>query len=136
MLSHKQELVHYNCYCIVFLCCNNDSIGNDFSVESISIELPANCQSHELDMFFNIIDDDLAEDEEIFGVVAEIGPDVPNEITCFRGGIVYGCFGRQGATEIRITDNDCELFFNSVQHFHSLSLEHYKHKVYIAVGMG
>ena len=93
MLPHQQELVHYNYYCIVFLYCNNGSIGDDFSVESISIEVPANRRSYELDMFFSIIDDDLDEDEEIFGVVAEIGPDVPNEITCFRDAVGHGCFG-------------------------------------------
>ena len=43
-------------------------------------------------------------------MVAEIGPDVPENISCFQIGIgVTECDGRRGATEIRIYDNDREL---------------------------
>ena len=53
-----------------------------------------------------ISDDNIDEDEQSF---AEIGPDVTDGISCFQ--IAEGgreCRGRQGATEIRITDNDRE----------------------------
>ncbi|CAI8022403.1 hypothetical protein GBAR_LOCUS13163 [Geodia barretti] len=49
----------------------------------------------------------LMRDEQSFAIVAEIGPDVPENISCFQIGVGSDvCFGRRGATEIRITDND------------------------------
>ena len=40
-------------------------------------------------------------------MVAEIGPDVPDGVSCFMiNERTTQCHGRQGATEISITDND------------------------------
>ena len=56
------------------------------------------------------MDDDIDEDEQSFAVIAEIGPDVPDGVSCFQPhpGTVP-CFGRKGATKIRINDNDSKL---------------------------
>ena len=75
-------------------------------------------QTFELPEFFRVVDDDINEVKQSFALVAEIGPDVTD--TCYVGGIITECscfqteigetecFGRSGATEIRITDNDRE----------------------------
>ena len=84
--------------------------GDDFANEPLVITVPANRRSYTIETFFNISDDNIDEDEQSFAIVAEIGPDVPDGISCFQ--IAEGpteCHGRQGATEIRITDNDREL---------------------------
>ena len=63
-------------------------------------------------MFYTINDDNLDENKQSFAIVAEIGQDVPDGVSCFQ--IAVGgaeCFGRQGATEIRITDNDRKLVY-------------------------
>ena len=85
-------------------------IGADFSVESITVTVPADSTRFEIPQFFTIVDDDIDEDEQSFAVLAEIGPDVPDGVSCFQfyEGAV-SCFGRKGATEIRITDNDRKL---------------------------
>ena len=62
---------------------------------------------------FQVIDDDIDEYEQSFAIVAELGPDVSDRIACFQ--LQAGdsrCFGRRGATEIRITDNDRKYFFH------------------------
>ena len=86
----------------------------DFSDLPITIEIPAatddGAQEFELPNFFQVIDDDIDEIEQSFAIVAEFGPDVtevPFNFSCFQ--LQAGeteCFGRRGATEIRITDND------------------------------
>ena len=80
----------------------------DFSDSATTFTVPANSgPSYEITPFFTINDDNLDEDEQSFAIVAEIGPDVPENISCFQLGIgSTECFGRRGATEIRITDND------------------------------
>ena len=83
--------------------------GDDFSNEPLTITVPANQRSFTIEQFFNISDDNIDEDEQSFAIVAEIGPDVPDGVSCFQ--IAQGlreCHGRRGATEIRITDNDRE----------------------------
>ena len=83
--------------------------GDDFTNEPLTITVPANRQRYTIEQFFTINDDNLDEDEQSFAIVAEIGPDVTDGISCFQ--IAEGgreCRGRQGATEIRITDNDRE----------------------------
>ena len=84
----------------------------DFSDQPITVEVPANGGGlFTLSEFFTIVDDDVDEDEQSFAIVAEIGPDVPESISCFQLYVgTTNCFGRRGATEIRITDNDRELF--------------------------
>ena len=86
-------------------------IGADFSNEPVTVVVPAGSHTFTVPELFTIVDDDIDEDEQSFAVVAEIGPDVPENISCFQ--LVYGwseCLGRRGATEIRITDNDGKLF--------------------------
>ena len=57
--------------------------------------------------FFNVVDDNIDEDEQSFAIVTEIGPDVPDGVSCFQTGVgVTKCFGRRGATQITIIDND------------------------------
>ena len=84
----------------------------DFSDQPITVEVPANGdQRFTLSEFFTVVDDNIDEDEQSFAIVAEIGPDVPEKIKCFQFGVgEAGCRGRRGATEIRIYDNDRELF--------------------------
>ena len=88
----------------------------DFSDSAITIEVPANSgPSYEITQFFTIHDDDIDEDEQSFAIVAEIGLDVPDGISCFQLGVGSAdCFGRRGATEIRITDND-RMFISNCQ---------------------
>ena len=77
---------------------------------SLTIEIPAATTVFEVPDFFQVIDDDIDEYEQSFAIVAELGPDVPDtpfNFTCFQ--LQAGetdCFGRRGATGIRITDND------------------------------
>ena len=86
----------------------------DFTETSLTVRVPAatndGVQEFELPNFFNVVDDDIDEVEQSFAIVAELGPDVtevPFNFSCFQ--LQAGeteCFGRRGATEIRITDND------------------------------
>ena len=83
--------------------------GDDFTNEPLTITVPANQRSYTIEQFFNISDDNIDEDEQSFAIVAEIGPDVPDGVSCFQTGEGESeCHGRRGATEIRITDNDRE----------------------------
>ena len=82
-------------------------LGDDFTNEPLTITIPANRRSYTIEQFFNISDDNIDEDQQSFAIVAEIGPDVPDGISCFQTEWGGGeCHGRRGATEIRITDND------------------------------
>ena len=86
----------------------------DFTDLPITIEIPAatddGTQEFALPNFFQVIDDDIDEVEQSFAIVAVLGPDVtevPFNFSCVQ--LQAGeteCFGRRGATEIRITDND------------------------------
>ena len=82
-------------------------VGADFSVESTTVTVPANSTQFEIPKFFTIVDDDINEAWQSFSVIAEIGPDVPDGVSCFQPhpGTVP-CFGRRGATEIIILDFD------------------------------
>ena len=82
-------------------------LGDDFTNEPLTITVPANQRNYTIEKFFNISDDNIDEDEQSFAIVAEIGPDVPDGVSCFQ--IAEGeeeCRGRRGATAIRIVDND------------------------------
>ena len=75
----------------------------------VTIEIPAARTVFEVQHFFEVIDDDINENEQSFAIVAELGPDVPDtpNFSCFQ--LQVGeteCFGRRGATKITITDND------------------------------
>ena len=83
------------------------STGEDFTVEPLVITVPANQRGYAIQQFFNVIDDNIDEDEQSFVIVAEIGPDVPDGISCFQTAEwETDCFGRRGAIQIRITDDD------------------------------
>ena len=96
-------------------------LGDDFSKNGTIVTVPKNSQEFQILQFFKIVDDDIDEDEQSFVIVAEIGDDVPDKfatraetgfntsesISCFQLGVGgTECFGRRGATEIRIDDND------------------------------
>ena len=70
-----------------------------------------------------IVDDEIDEFEQSFILVAEIGGDVPEIFVCFQRQAVgdTGCFGRSGATEIKIVDNDGELSTTG-HHYYSIFL--------------
>ena len=80
----------------------------DFSDSATTVTIPANSSpSYRVRKFFTINDDNIDENEESFAIVAEIGQDVPDGISCFQTEVGSDvCFGRRGATEIRIADND------------------------------
>ena len=98
------------------------AVGIDFTNDSITLTIPAaevmdGTQVFQIPEFFDIIDDIIDEDAQSFALVAEIGDDVPfncymegiglTDCSCFQ--IQEGetdCFGRRGATTIRITDDD------------------------------
>ena len=67
-----------------------------------------------LQVFTDIIDDEIDEFEQRFILVAEIGSDVPDSFVCFQRQATgdTGCMGRAGATEIKIVDNDGEYLNN------------------------
>ena len=87
------------------------SVGADFTNVSITITIPASEESalttFVLPEMFDIIDDDINEIDQRFALVAQLGRDVPDRFACFQEQIGdTECFGRTGATEIRIADND------------------------------
>ena len=48
--------------------------------------------------------------EQSFVLIARLGDDVPDRFACFQRQVGdTGCFGRIGATEIKIVDNDRKL---------------------------
>ena len=83
------------------------STGEDFTVEPLVITVPANQRGYTIQQFFTIKDGDIDEDQQSFVIVAEIGPDVPDGVSCFQTAeLGTDCFGRRGAIQIEITDND------------------------------
>ena len=88
----------------------------DFNDTSINITVPAQSRSLEIPFFFIINDDNIDEDEDSFAIVAEIGPDVPDGVSCFQTAVgETECFGRRGAIEIKIKDDDRKLFHFQMQ---------------------
>ena len=82
----------------------------DFRGETISVTIPANSRSFRIRIFFTINDDNIDEDDQSFAVVAEI-LDIPENTACFQTAIgVTNCHGQQGATELKIIDDDCKFF--------------------------
>ena len=83
----------------------------DFSNEPVTVVVPTGSRTFTVPQFFTIVDDDIDEDEQSFVIVAAIGPDVPENVSCFQVWVgETQCHGRRGATQIRITDNDRKLF--------------------------
>ena len=98
-------------------------LGADFSDQCTNITVPAaatfGTQIYTIVKFFTVDDDELNEVEQSFALTAEIGDDVPSncyvagvglsDCSCFQTQVgETECFGRSGATAIRITDNDCK----------------------------
>ena len=94
-------------------------LGVDFTTVLTSVTVPASIsggiQTFQLPQFYTVIDDNIDEFEQSFALIVEIGPDVPTnchegaDCSCFQ--TILGdsnCYGRTGATEIRIRDNDCK----------------------------
>jgi hypothetical protein len=83
--------------------------GVDFSSVAMTFTVPPNVDEFVIPNFFTVVDDDINEIDQSFALVAELGPDVPDDFACFqiRDGDTE-CFGtgRLGATEIKIIDND------------------------------
>ena len=70
-------------------------------------EIPPSTTSHVLSQDIRIEDDDIHEVEQLFALVVELGPEVPEEFACFL--VTFDdeeCRGRVGTTGIRIRDND------------------------------
>ena len=80
--------------------------GDDFTINSIVITIPAGRTFFYVEPFFNVTADNIDEIKQSFAVVAEIGQDVPNNVSCFQ--IVDGQDGctteRHGAIRINIID--------------------------------
>ena len=72
-------------------------------------------QTYPIEQFFRVVDDDVDEILQVFAVVAEIGPDVPDGISCFQMTENPNCTGRLGAIRINIVDNDRKLYGMFVQ---------------------
>ena len=89
-------------------------IGVDFINTSFTITVPASESErglHTIPLPNVVVDDDINENCQRFALVAQIGRDVPDSFTCFqRSGCTEccggQCFGRNGAIEIKIVDND------------------------------
>ena len=93
-------------------------LGKDFTDAHVVFEIPA---SPDVSGVFEIpasvttiIDDEIDEFEQSFILVSEIGSEVPESFLCFQRQAVGddACFGRSGATEVRILDNDGEFVNN------------------------
>ena len=77
-----------------------------------------------IEQFFDIVDDNIDEDRQSLAIVAEIGPDVPDGVSCFK--IAEGetaCFGRRGAIQIRIIDNDRKLNDRNLTFMSSITIQ-------------
>ena len=86
-------------------------VGADFTNVSITITIPASEDSalttFVIPEMFDVIDDDINEIDQRLALVGQLGDDVPDRFACFQEQIGdTECFGRTGATEIRIADND------------------------------
>ena len=74
-----------------------------------------------------IYNDSINEVEQLFALVGELGPEVPEEFACFR--VTFGeaeCRGRVGTTGIRIRDNDrkCYLRIKQLYTTHNCTCMH------------
>ena len=78
----------------------------DFSDDAIVVVVPAGTVCFSIPELFSVVDDNINEPVQSFAIVAEIGEDVPENISCFQTKIAPHCYGRHGATEIIIGDND------------------------------
>ena len=81
-------------------------VGADFHTASITITIPAGTEVFEIANTF-FLNDNINEIDQSFALVGVLGVDVPDRFACFqrRTGDPL-CFGRTGATTIKIEDND------------------------------
>ena len=105
-------------------------LGSDFTNVSVTLTIPPaaptdGTQIYDIPAFFTVLDDMIDEDDQSFALLAEIGDDVPfncymediglTDCSCFQ--LQNGdteCFGRRGATEIIIVDNDSKNMHNII----------------------
>ena len=81
--------------------------GDYFTDEPKAVTVPANLQRYTIEQVLDIVDDNIDEDRQSFAIVAEIGPDVPDGVSCYKiAEEETDCFGRHGAIRIKILDND------------------------------
>ena len=87
-------------------------IDADFSDLSFTVTVPATYNTtgdSDYEVFHSsiIIDDVQVENTQIFAVVTILDKDVPDDLACFQRQLNdTECFGRSGAVEFRIFDND------------------------------
>ena len=85
-------------------------IGADFNTTSITITIPAGTEEFSIPNTF-FFDDEINEIDQSFALVGVLGDDVPDRFACVQrqtGDPL--CFGRTGATTIKIEDNDGKIF--------------------------
>lgn len=97
------------------------TIGVDFIDRTHQITVPASnvfgIETFQLPQFLSVIDDNIDESDQIFALVAEVGMDVPTNLTCFKLHSADGnCHGQFGATEIIVRDNDCKFVLSNLYH--------------------
>ena len=81
-------------------------IGADFNNTSIIITIPAGITEFEITYKF-FYDDAVNEIDQSFALIGVLGDDVPDRFACFQRRTHDSlCFGRTGATTIKIEDND------------------------------
>ena len=88
-------------------CCYFAFVDADFNTTSITIAVPAGTKEEfEIPIRF-FFDDEINEIDQSFAVVGVLGDDVPKDFGCFKiQPSDLDCFGRTGATTIKIEDND------------------------------
>ena len=87
-------------------------VGDDFTNVPFSVTIPATEEESNgifmIPEMFNVTDDDIHERwYSGSALVAQLGSDVPDRFACFQRYINdTKCFGRSGATQFIILDND------------------------------
>ena len=93
-------------YCPLKEYCSFALVDADFDATSITITIPAGTEEFEIPNRF-FFDDVINEIDQSFALVGVLGDDVPDRFACFqRRKDDPLCFGRTGATTIKIEDND------------------------------
>ena len=83
--------------------------GTDISDDPFTVTIPEGTAVFEIPEDFNVIDDNMTENEQRFALIAQLGEDVPGRFACFKRQFNDSeCLGTTGATEIDIVDNDGE----------------------------
>ena len=101
--------MYSNMYYLLSKWCSIVPVGADFNTQSITITIPAGTEEYEISNRF-FFDDEINEIDQSFALVGVLGDDVSDRFACFqrRTGDPL-CFGRTGATTIKIEDNDGEV---------------------------